>query len=79
MTKLFMETVLKESDFREKIIFFGDSPNDEPMFEYFPISCAVANILPFKPMLRHLPSFVTVNEGAEGFAEAADFLLSLKI
>lgn len=78
MTKLFMETVLKEDVYREKVIFFGDSPNDEPMFEYFPISCAVANILPFTSMLKHLPSYVTVNEGAEGFSEAADYILSLK-
>ncbi len=76
MTELFMSSVLNEKNIREKIIFFGDSPNDEPMFEYFPISCAVANILPFSRMLRHLPSFVTSLEGGEGFAEAAEYILN---
>jgi hydroxymethylpyrimidine pyrophosphatase-like HAD family hydrolase len=78
MTELFMTSILKEDSLKDKIIFFGDSPNDEPMFEYFPISCAVANILPFTGMLRHLPSYVTSQEGAEGFAEAICHILLLK-
>ncbi len=77
MTELFMGSVLKEKNIKEKVIFFGDSPNDEPMFGYFPTSCAVANILPFRHMLRHLPSYVTSGEGGEGFAEAAAHILAV--
>lgn len=78
MTRLFMETVLNEENICEKLIFFGDSPNDEPMFEYFPLSCAVANILPFTSSLKHLPSYITTLEGGDGFAEAANYILSNK-
>jgi len=77
MTRLFFEKVLKETDIRQKCIFFGDSPNDEPMFEYFPICCAVANILPFAEKMLHLPPYVTTQKGAEGFAEAINYILSI--
>ncbi len=77
MTKLFLTTILKEDSIKEKCIFFGDSPNDEPMFEYFPISCAVANILPFADKLQHLPTYVASKEGGEGFAEAINYILSV--
>ena len=76
MTQLFFTEILKETNIKESCIFFGDSPNDEPMFEYFPNSCAVANILPFKESLQHLPAYVTTQEGAEGFAEAVEHILA---
>ena len=77
MTERFMEEILKEENIKEKVIFVGDSPNDEPMFGYFPLSCAVANILPFEKMLRHLPSYITLREGGEGFAEMVKHILTL--
>ena len=61
---------------RESVVFIGDSPNDEPMFEYFPHSVAVANIGPYLPRLKSLPAYVTAAEGGAGFAEFAAFLLS---
>jgi len=76
MTQLFMKEVLNEENLKEKCIFFGDSPNDEPMFSFFPNSCAVANILPFVNSIQHLPTFVTTLEGGKGFAEAIDHILS---
>jgi HAD superfamily hydrolase (TIGR01484 family) len=39
---------------REVVAFIGDSPNDEPMFAYFPLSVGVANIRPFLPRLMLL-------------------------
>ena len=79
MTRLFMREVLGEDDgaIREKVLFFGDSPNDEPMFEFFPNSCGVANIRPFESQIRHLPSFVTARESGQGFAEAVSQLLEI--
>lgn len=62
----------------DKVIFFGDSPNDEPMFARFPLTVGVANIRPFADTLTHLPAFVTEGEGGYGFAEAARILTSLK-
>ena len=29
---------------RERFVFVGDSPNDAPMFEYFPYAVGVANV-----------------------------------
>ena len=39
----------------EQWVFFGDSANDEPMFEAFDNSVGVANVARFLPMLQHPP------------------------
>jgi hydroxymethylpyrimidine pyrophosphatase-like HAD family hydrolase len=57
-------------------MFIGDSPNDEPMFAFFPHSVAVANILPFLPRLKALPAYVTDAAAGDGFIEFAAMLLS---
>jgi HAD superfamily hydrolase (TIGR01484 family) len=57
---------------KERFCFCGDSPNDEPMFQYFPLSFGVKNILSFADRMTHLPAFVTENEGGEGFAEIVE-------
>jgi HAD superfamily hydrolase (TIGR01484 family) len=59
----------------EEVVFVGDSPNDEPMFARFPLSCAVANIGDFLHLIKSQPAFVASKEGGEGFAEIADALL----
>ena len=61
---------------RHRFLFCGDSPNDEPMFEYFPFSAGVRNVLRFSERMRHLPAFVADREGGEGFAEIAETILS---
>jgi len=61
---------------RRAVVYVGDSPNDEPMFEYFLHSVAVANIAPYLSRLKSLPAYVTAAEGGAGFAEFAAFLLS---
>jgi len=62
---------------KETVFFLGDSPNDEPMFEYFPMSCGVANVRRFVSSMKHLPAYVAPREGAEGFADAITHFLSL--
>ena len=59
----------------EEVVFAGDSPNDEPMFARFPLSCAVANIREFLHLIKSPPAFVALKEGGDGFAEIADALL----
>lgn len=76
MTELFLREVLGETDPLRKVLFFGDSPNDEPMFAHFPLTCGVANLLPFASLMRHLPAFIAPLEGGYGFAAAADVFLS---
>ena len=60
---------------REKLLFTGDSPNDEPLFQALETTIGVANIRPFLPDLRHPPAYVTQAEGAAGFAEAVELIL----
>ncbi len=57
-----------------QMIFAGDSPNDEPMFEAFEASVGVANVKKFLPSMKHPPKFITSNEMGSGFAELALFL-----
>jgi len=74
---LFLEQTLGEADPAATVLYFGDSPNDEPMFAHFPNSCGVANIRPFVSHMRSLPAYVTAQSGGQGFAEAVEHLLSL--
>ena len=78
MAEMFLKKVLNETEIKQKVFYCGDSPNDEPMFEYFEYSCAVANIKPFIKDLTHLPTYVTNRESGQGFIEAIDVLFSRK-
>ncbi len=61
---------------RERFVFAGDSPNDAPMFEYFPYSIGVANVRRFADCIASSPKYVTAREAGAGFAELAEFLLA---
>jgi HAD superfamily hydrolase (TIGR01484 family) len=63
---------------RQRFLFCGDSPNDEPMFEFFPFSVGVRNVLRFAERMEHLPAFMTDSDGGEGFAEMASTILGLR-
>jgi 1,2-diacylglycerol 3-alpha-glucosyltransferase len=58
----------------ERVFFCGDSPNDEPMFAFFPYTCGVANIGEYLHLMTHLPRYVTEQSHGKGFAEAAGVL-----
>lgn len=55
--------------------FIGDSPNDEPMFEFFNNSFAVQNINKFVHQLKAKPCYITPSKGGEGFCEFVQQLL----
>ncbi|MDR1418743.1 MAG: HAD hydrolase family protein [Treponema sp.] len=61
-----------------EVVFAGDSPNDEPMFARFPLSCAVANIRRYEGLIGNLPGFVSTKECGEGFAEIAGTILKMR-
>jgi HAD superfamily hydrolase (TIGR01484 family) len=63
---------------RGSYVFVGDSPNDAPMFGFFPHSVGVANIGVFAGRLEHEPKYVTAASGGAGFREVADFLLAAR-
>lgn len=63
---------------RDRFIFVGDSPNDAPMFEFFPYGVGVANVRKFAGRLSSLPAYVTECESGAGFAELAGHLLAAR-
>ncbi|MDO6966896.1 HAD-IIB family hydrolase [Rhizobium alvei] len=62
---------------KDRFVFVGDSPNDGPMFAFFPNSCGVANVADFAGGSAPLPKFVAEKRGGEGFVEIANRLLSV--
>ena len=78
MTRLLFDEVFKEDleAVKENVIFIGDSPNDVPMFQFFPHSVGVANVLEFENKISHKPAWVTRQEGGYGFAEMVDLILA---
>jgi HAD superfamily hydrolase (TIGR01484 family) len=63
---------------RDRYLFVGDSPNDAPLFAYFPLSVGVANVRRFAARLEHAPAYVTASESGAGFAELAARLLAAR-
>ena len=63
---------------REEFVFSGDSPNDSPMFGFFPHSVGVANVRDFTDRLAAPPAYVTNARGGAGFVELADALLAAR-
>ncbi len=63
---------------REDFVFAGDSPNDQPMFAFFPNSVGVANVREMADLMTDLPAWVTPSAGAAGFAELAEALIPTK-
>jgi hypothetical protein len=60
-------------------LFCGDSPNDEPMFSFFPLSCGVANVKDFAATMGRLPKYVSDFPGGRGFAQVVEELLARRI
>jgi HAD superfamily hydrolase (TIGR01484 family) len=63
---------------KHSVVFVGDSPNDAPMFGFFPNSVGVANVLDFGDELPASPTFVTDGRSADGFAELTDALIAAR-
>jgi HAD superfamily hydrolase (TIGR01484 family) len=61
---------------KSEFVFAGDSPNDAPMFAYFPHAVGVANIKAFAGRLAAEPAYVTQAASGAGFCELAEFLLA---
>jgi HAD superfamily hydrolase (TIGR01484 family) len=75
--RLFDEVFQKDLDaVKSEVVFTGDSPNDQPMFAFFPHSVGVANIREFVGRMSVRPAWITQQEGGVGFAEMVETLLS---
>lgn len=58
--------------------YFGDSPNDAPMFRLVPDSVGVANVLDFEGRMDHLPAWRCEGRSAAGFVEGVGTILHLR-
>ena len=63
---------------RQRACFFGDSPNDAPLFAVFDHGIGVANVQEAAARMDHLPRWITRHRGAEGFIEGVGALLDLR-
>jgi hypothetical protein len=63
---------------REAYVFSGDSPNDSPMFGFFPNSVGVANVRDFADAMPHLPAWITTARSGAGFVELAHALIAAR-
>ena len=63
---------------RMRWTFVGDSPNDAPMFAYFPNAVGVANVRDFADRLTAAPRYITRNRSGAGFVELAKHLLAAR-
>jgi len=75
--KLFLEEEegVTIGEFADRMLFVGDSPNDEPLFEGVPHTIGVGNVADFLSRISHLPEFITRGISAAGFCEAARTIL----
>ncbi len=76
-TRLFMKERfgIDLDSHKNDFVFIGDSPNDAPMFGYFPHSVGVANVHEFADLLAARPTYVTLARCGEGFEELVERLL----
>lgn len=61
---------------KDRWLFIGDSPNDEPMFGYFDHSVGVANLSKYLARLKSPPKWMTKSESGKGFVEMADRMIA---
>jgi HAD superfamily hydrolase (TIGR01484 family) len=66
---------MKWKEARRCMLFAGDSPNDELMFQALELTVGVANIRNFISRMKHPPKYITRNKGGHGFAEMARIIL----
>mgnify|MGYP002144853596 CR=1 FL=1 len=62
----------------DRWVYVGDSTNDQLMFEHFPLSVGVANLMRFAAQLHTWPAWISAGERGRGFAEVAQRLLAAR-
>ena len=60
---------------RSAVVYVGDSPNDAPMFDFFPCSVGVANVQRFAGVIATPPKYITRASAGAGFAEVVGHVL----
>ncbi|OIQ84573.1 mannosyl-3-phosphoglycerate phosphatase [mine drainage metagenome] len=67
---------IESAQLKERILYVGDSQNDEPMFNFFHHAVGVASVV--EHPLRHWPRWVCKSRGGGGFIEVAERLLEAR-
>jgi HAD superfamily hydrolase (TIGR01484 family) len=75
MAELFGVDLGRDAD---AYVFSGDSPNDSPMFGFFPNGVGVANVRDFTDAMPHLPRWITRAPSGAGFVELALALIAAR-
>lgn len=77
MTRLLFQELFGQNldAIKDSVVFIGDSPNDAPMFDFFPQSVGVANVRDFQSQLSAQPQWITTAPCGAGFAELAQLLI----
>ncbi len=80
MVKLFMESYYHISleELRNCGVYCGDSSNDIPLFQTFPLSVGVGDLFSADWDENDLPSYGSHEIGGKGFCEFAELLISAK-
>jgi HAD superfamily hydrolase (TIGR01484 family) len=80
MSRLLLQEVfgISMDHAKRRIVFIGDSPNDAPMFGFFPNAVGVANVVLHRDRLIAEPTWVTAGSGGHGFEELVDLLLAAR-
>lgn len=80
MTRILCRELFGESDddLRERYVFVGDSPNDEPMFRFFPLAVGVENVRDFVDRMRTPPAYVAPGRCGAGFEALVDVLTTYR-
>lgn len=63
----------------DQVLYVGDSPNDQPLFEVVKNSIGVANISDYLAQLTVAPQFITSEPGGKGFFQVAEHLLTAQL
>lgn len=63
---------------KDRVIYCGDSPNDAPMFGFFPFACGVANVADFVDRIEALPNYIAPSRGGDGFVEIGEKILTAR-
>ncbi|NQT59502.1 MAG: HAD-IIB family hydrolase [Bacteroidetes bacterium] len=80
MVKYILKDIYKldEDEMKHQIAYCGDAPNDSPLFDFFPMSFGVANVLSSSPNMPVMPAYCSNQKYGKGFSEIAAAIISCR-
>ena len=66
-TREILNQNLNDPEVLTQSLFVGDSPNDEPMFEFFPLSVSIGDLSQYSGLIQHYPAYWIDNRDQKGF------------